>query len=100
MVQRNRHANCKTMMNKLTIPAVLPFLKAYASKEGNGAGGSLHTVFDGNVADKFVESCIEWAKERGDDDGVKLGMMLLRMSRTQRLKLGDIFYHLPSEVPR
>jgi hypothetical protein len=73
-------------MMKPTIPYVTPFVCAYY--EDNGAGGSLHVVLDdGNVDDCFVESCIEYAKENGDDVGVKLGEILLQMSKTQRNKL-------------
>jgi hypothetical protein len=78
-------------MDKPTIPEVLSLVKAYLEKDGNGVGGSLHIVLDdGNVEDSHVEFCIKWAREHNDEDGVKLGELLLRMSKTQRLKLSNL----------
>jgi hypothetical protein len=77
-------------MIKPTIPEVLPMLRAYAAKPENSVGGSLHIVLeDGNVSDTNVRYCIKHALESGDTDGAELGKMLLRMSKTQRLKLGS-----------
>jgi hypothetical protein len=74
--------------DKPTVPEVMPLVRAYYAKEENGAGGSLHIVLDdGNVEDSSVEFCIEEAEKRGDKDGVELGKILLRMSKTQRNKL-------------
>ena len=75
-------------LKKPTVPEVLPLVKAHYRKEGNGVGGSLHIVLDdGNVSDDNVRFCIQWAKELGDEDGVALAELLMRMSRTQRTKL-------------
>jgi hypothetical protein len=75
-------------MERPTIPGVLPAVRAYYAKPGNEAGGSQHIVLDdGNTADDNVRFCIEYARERGDEDGVKLAETLLRMSRAQRKKL-------------
>ena len=75
-------------MTKPTIPEVVPLCKAYYAKEGNSVGGSLHIVLeDGNVENHWVQSCREWAVEAGDDDGVALADILLKMSKTQRMKL-------------
>jgi hypothetical protein len=80
-------------ISKPTVPEVLPLVIAYCSKEENSVGGSLHIVLDdGNVEDGHVEYCIEYAKEVGDVDGVKLGKILLKMSKTQRLKLVETWY--------
>jgi hypothetical protein len=80
---------------KPTVPEVLPMVYAYRDTEGNGAGGSLHSVFDdGNLEDRHIKGCIECAKGRGDAAGVELGETLLRMSRTQRRKLSARFYSL------
>jgi hypothetical protein len=74
--------------SKPTIPEVLPLVQAYYAKPGNFAGGSLHIVLDdGNVNDGSVQFCIDYAREKGDEDGIALGMLLLRMSKTQRSKL-------------
>lgn len=71
-----------------TIPKVLPLVKVYYAKPGNGTGGSLHIVLeDGNVETSHVQWCLERAQEQGDEDGVALARLLLRMSRTQRNKL-------------
>lgn len=73
---------------KPTVPEVLPLVRAYYAKDGNGAGGSLHIVLDdGNVEDSHVRFCLEFAREEGDEDGVRLAETLLQMSQTQRLKL-------------
>lgn len=74
--------------SKPTIPDVLPLVQAYYAKPGNFAGGGLHVVLDdGNVGDGSVQFCIDHARENGDEDGVVLGELLLRMSKTQRSKL-------------
>ena len=76
-------------MTKPTIPEVLPLARAYFAK--NPVWGSLHVVLDeGNVKDSHVQFCIEFAEERGDHDGLILAKLLLRMSRTQRLKIAQL----------
>lgn len=76
---------------KPTIPEVLPLLREYVATPGNGVGGSLHIVLaDGNVADHHVRFCLEQAKAKGDSKGVELAELLLRMSKTQRIRLGDL----------
>lgn len=74
---------------KPTIPEVLDRFRAYY--EDNPAWGSLHIVLDDqNVADHHVEFCVQWAIENNDPEGEELGRLLLRMSRTQRLKLSEV----------
>lgn len=74
---------------KPTIPEVLPLVRAYLAQ--HPAGGALHIVLgDGNVSDADVKFCIEHAKAHEDAEGLVLAELLLRMSRTQRLKLGAI----------
>lgn len=83
------------MPDKPTVPDVVPMVRAYQRKDGNYVGGHLHIVLDdGNVDDHSVEYCLAAAREAGDTDGVALAETLLRMSRTQRLKLSDMFYRL------
>ena len=73
---------------KPAVPAVLPIVNAYMAKPGNGVGGSLHIVLcDGNTDGHSVEFCQQWAAEQGDEDGEALARVLLRMSRTQRLRI-------------
>ena len=80
-----------TEERKPTVPEVAPLVRAYYAKPGNGAGGCLHVVLDdGNVEDEFVQDALELARKEGDDDGVALAGLLLRMSRTQRRKLSRI----------
>lgn len=72
---------------KPTIPEVLPLVRAYYAK-GNYAGGALHIVLeDGNVKDSDVRFCISWARQENDADGLALAELLLKMSKTQRIKL-------------
>jgi len=76
-------------MSKPTVPEVLPLVKAYYSKPGNGAGGNLHIVLDdGNVTDGDIQFCSDQAQAYADEDGMHLCRLLLQMSKTQRKKLG------------
>lgn len=76
---------------KPTVPEVLPLVRGYYSK--NPVGGNLHVVLDdGNVDDSHVRFCIDQASAAGDTEGLRLGMLLLRMSRTQRKKLSRSKY--------
>jgi len=85
-----RRLDCDFVL-KPTVPEVMPLIRQYYSKSGNGAGGSLHIVLeDGNVDDGNVEFCVKFAKESGDKDGEVLGNILLLMSKTQRMKLYKI----------
>jgi hypothetical protein len=80
---------------KFTVPEVLPavneyYLRRRNGKCPNGNGGALHIVLeDGNVADDHIRSCIQFAVDLNDFEGLILCLVLLGMSRTQRLKLGD-----------
>lgn len=79
---------------KPTVPDVLPLVRAYYAKPENGVGGNLHIVLDdGNVEDSHVRFCLDRAHEAGDADGIALAGLLLRMSRTQRLKLANAPHH-------
>lgn len=70
------------------VPDVLPRVRAYMARAGNGVGGSLYPFLDGaNVDDAGIQSCIEWAEERRDEEGMAIATDLLRMTRTQRLKI-------------
>lgn len=76
------------MEAKPTVPEVLPLVNAYYRKPGNAVGGSLHIVLeDENIDNGHVQFCLDYAREHGDDDGVKLAELLLKMSRTQRRKI-------------
>lgn len=74
---------------KPTIPEVRDRFMAYYAK--HPAWGSLHVVLDDcNLADGHVRGCIEWAEEDGDTEGRELAEILLRMSKTQRLRLSRL----------
>ena len=76
------------MGRKPTVPEVLPLINEYYEKDGNCAGGTLHVVLDdGNIETIFVKHAVEYARENNDEDGEKLGELLLKMSYTQRYKL-------------
>jgi hypothetical protein len=78
------------MVDKPTIPQVLDKFVAYLSRPENSCGGSLHIITDDdNVQDYHVQGCIEYAHQRGDAEGAELAEILLRMSKTQRLKIGS-----------
>lgn len=81
-------------MSKPTIPEVLPLIREFR-ETGNETGGSLHVVLDdGNVKDSDVQHYIDYAKSIGDLQGMRIGKLLLEMSRTQRKKLAGMFYEL------
>ncbi len=77
---------------KPTIPEIMPLIKEYYLFPGNEVGGNLHNVLeDGNVKDSDVEFCLNEALKCNDKKGVELAKLLLKMSKTQRLKLcGEI----------
>lgn len=73
---------------RLTVPDVLPRVKAYVNQPGNGVGGRLHIILDdGNVQDHDVQWCIDNALEVGDVEAAEIGRLLLSMTKTQRLKI-------------
>lgn len=76
-------------MSRLTIPDVLPRLRAYASK--HGAGGSLHIYLsDSNCERGSLEFCEKYAREQGDTEGAELAALLVQMTTTQRRKLARL----------
>ena len=80
-------------MGKPTVPEVLPLVAAYRDMPGNGVGGNFHIVLDEcNVTDEDVAYCLTRARENGDNAGIHLGELLMRMSKTQRSKLSNMFY--------
>lgn len=71
-------------MIKPTIPEVFPLVKQLY--DSDSAGCCLHIVLDdGNVEDHSVQCCIDNAKHDFCRD---LAIILMKMSKTQRLKLG------------
>jgi hypothetical protein len=75
-------------VNKPTVPEALPLVRELYAQPGGGAGCCLHVVLDdGNVHDDNVRFCINEAVDLGHPRCEELARLLLRMSRTQRLKL-------------
>lgn len=74
---------------KPTVPEVLLLVKAlYATREG-GVGCCLHIVLDdNNVDDSSVQFCLDWARSHKHPKCAEIALLLLAMSKTQRLKLG------------
>lgn len=78
---------------KPTIPEHVERFAAYYAKEP--VWGSLHVVLDEpNYSDADVAFCIEVARSRGDAEGEALAEILMRMSKTQRSKIGREAEHL------
>lgn len=72
---------------KPTIPEVVDRFRQYYDK--NPTWGSLHIVLDdGNVHDDHVQFCVDYARIENDNEGLELALILLQMSKTQRIKLG------------
>jgi hypothetical protein len=83
------HPDCK----RLSLPDVIDQFSAYYARPENRAWGSLHVVLDdGNYEDSSVRYCIEWARECGDEEGVRLAELLLKLSRTQRSKVDRLVW--------
>ena len=74
---------------KPLVPDVAPVALAYYRLPGNGSGGSLHVVLDDtNLEDHSVRFCADWASAHGDYAGWSLALLLLRMTRSQRGRVG------------
>ena len=78
---------------KPTIPDVLPLAQIVYDR--HCAGCCSHIVLDDdNVDDSHVLFCIEQAEEYEHADCLALCKALLQMSKTQRLKLGNLVNRL------
>lgn len=85
-----RHNLIGPVQPKPTVPEVLPLVRDLYGTEHGGAGGCLHIVLDdGNVEDHSVAFCVDYAMENDCNQCESLARLLMRMSRTQRLKLVD-----------
>lgn len=75
-------------LQKPTIPQVLPFVKAWYARPGNGCGGMFHVILeDGNNEQHWADKALLDAQASGDMEAVLLASLLVAMSPTQRLKL-------------
>ena len=74
------------MEKKPSITDVLPRVRHYYKK--HPAGGCLHLVLDdGNLDNKSIEFCRDYAIQNNDDHAMSIAVDLLYMSNTQRRKL-------------
>ncbi|WP_316196653.1 hypothetical protein [Bradyrhizobium sp. SZCCHNS3053] len=75
--------------NRIAVPDVIDRFRSY--KLSHPTWGALHTVLDdGNVRNKHVLDCAEFALETNDHEAFELAGLLLQMSTTQRQKLRNI----------
>jgi predicted transcriptional regulator len=73
---------------KVNIVDVLLLVKNFMAKEGNLTGGTLHMVLSNkNIRDSDIEFCLKAARDKNDTDGIEIAELLIKMSRTQRLKI-------------
>jgi hypothetical protein len=80
--------------SNITVTKLIEECKKYYALPNNSVGGSLHIVLDdGNIHDEHVKFCIGYAEGKNDNEGVLLGKMILKASKTQRKKLYNN-YHL------
>jgi hypothetical protein len=85
-------------MPKPTVPELIPLVRQYAKRPENNVGGDYHLLFeDLNWETAHVQHCLDSATAKGDELGMRIGKLLLQMSRTQRLKLAGMFYRLQEE---
>lgn len=69
-----------------TVPEVRPLVRELYMRHATGC--CLHIVLDdNNIEDGFVQYCLDYAVERKHEDCLRLAIILLSMSKTQRLKL-------------
>ena len=72
----------------ITMDLLIQECKNYYSKPENCVGGSLHIVLDDeNIEDEHIKWCKNYAKEKGDNEGVLLAELLLKATIQQREKL-------------
>ena len=77
------------MTDKPTVSEVLPAVRELYAR--HPAGCCLHIVLDdGNVDDDSVRFCVGYAVGEGHTECEWLARILLRMSKTQRLRLGRL----------
>ncbi|HHC7101287.1 TPA: hypothetical protein ACN38J_003568 [Vibrio parahaemolyticus] len=71
-------------MEKPIVRDVLVIARQYVSTNKT----NLHMVINNkNIKDEHINFCLEQARKCGDEQGVILAETLLKMSKTQRLKL-------------
>lgn len=77
----------------LTVPDVLPMLQAYLTRPTTAAGGWLHIyVEDCNLSDGAIAYCEECARQVGDVEAERLAQTIRQMTRTQRMRLRELWW--------
>lgn len=67
----------------------------------HGAWGALHVVLDdNNHEDSSVRFCVDTATAKGDQEGCYLGLLLLRMSESQRGRIGNRIWEMDGRRSR
>lgn len=80
---------------KPTIPEVVPLIRAYYAKPGNGMGGAFHCVLeDGNCTLEMLPQPEELLA-KDDEDGARLATLLRKMTKTQRRNLHRLYSFYP-----
>lgn len=75
----------------ITIPEVIERFQNYYKTTTFGEWGSMHVVLsDLNVSDAHVKFCLDYAHKNNDHEGVELAGILLKMSKSQRLRISKL----------
>ena len=74
---------------RLCIPDIAPLITLFSQDPENIVGGNLHIYLsDGNVEDSYIKFCLEECVKNGDLLGEAICLLSLKMSITQRKKIG------------
>ena len=77
-------------MSKPTIPEVFPVIEKYYKDrlyEGNRYSFHKLIITEVNITNGDINYFIEDCKKDGDEEGLKVGKLLLQLSKTQRSKI-------------
>ena len=67
---------------------LIPLFVKFKELPDNSVGGYLHIVIDdGNIENSHIQCCLGTAEENEDTTAALLAKLLLKMSKTQRLKI-------------
>jgi hypothetical protein len=82
-----------SVLARPTVPEAIPLARAIYARPDGAGGCCLHIVLDDfNVDQDSVDHCLARALERGHEDCSALAAMLVRMTKTQRLKVAHHRY--------
>jgi hypothetical protein len=83
-----------------TVPEVAPLIRAIYEREGGGCGCCLHIVTDDyNCEQSSIDFCLEYARERGHSDCIRVAEMLAAMTITQRTKASRTWPQFRADPP-